>query len=118
MTLRNEATKGMDSLTHQARTTPLPWYVYILECRDRSFYVGVTPDLAEREKKHNAGKASRYTRTRRPVRLLFAEKHPDKSSALKREIEIKSWRRRKKIALLHSTRNILLPVHVPVESPK
>lgn len=84
-----------------------PWYVYILRCRDRSFYTGITTNLKEREKKHNAGKASRYTRTRLPAKMVYAEKQPDKSSALKREIEIKRWPRAKKATLIKSNTNIL-----------
>lgn|GEM_PF-376519 len=99
----------LSRLTKQAERRRQPWYVYILECADKSLYVGVTPDLARREKKHNAGKASRYTRARLPVRIVFAEKLSDQSSALKREAELKGWRREKKIALVTSGRDCLRP---------
>lgn len=67
------------------------WYVYLLRCRDNSLYTGVTSNLENRLVCHNKGRASKYTRTRRPVELLYAEEFDDKSSALSREIEIKDF---------------------------
>ncbi|OGV65687.1 MAG: hypothetical protein A2498_08605 [Lentisphaerae bacterium RIFOXYC12_FULL_60_16] len=84
-----------------------PWYVYILACSDTTFYVGITPDLVEREKKHNTGKASYYTRVRLPVKMVYAEAQPDHSSARKREMELKRWRRDRKAALVASACNLL-----------
>jgi putative endonuclease len=78
----------------------MPWLVYILRCRDGSLYTGMTNDLAKRLKTHAAGKASRYTRSRLPVTLVYTEPHRSKSSALKREAAIKRLTRRAKIALL------------------
>ncbi len=49
------------------------WFVYILSCADGTLYCGITTDLARRRKQHNDGKASRYTRSRRPVRLMYQE---------------------------------------------
>jgi len=72
------------------------WLVYLLRCSDGSLYTGVTTDLARRLAEHNAGKGGAYTRAKRPVRLVFEEAHPSRSSALKREAEIKSWDRTKK----------------------
>ena len=83
----------------------LSWSVYILKCRDDSFYVGIASDPVAREHRHNEGKGSAWTKARRPVRLVFAEQHPGKSRARKREIEIKGWRREKKQALIESARN-------------
>jgi len=80
------------------------WYVYILECRDKTLYAGVTNNLAERLDKHNKGKASKYTRGRTPVILKYQEEHPDKTSALKREIQLKRWSRSKKLTLIAKTR--------------
>ena len=76
------------------------WYVYIIKCSDRSLYTGVTTDIERRIGEHNAGKAARYTQGRTPVRLVHDENHPDRSKALKREAEIKSWPRYKKLALI------------------
>ena len=76
------------------------WHLYIVECRDGTYYTGITNDLARRIADHNRGKASRYTHGRRPVRLLYTEGFPDRSGALKREAAIHSWPRRKKEALV------------------
>ena len=77
----------------------MTWYVYIVECSDRSYYVGITTDLQRRLGMHNDGSASRYTRTRRPVRYRYAEVCRSQSAALKREFELKSWTRERKASL-------------------
>lgn len=76
------------------------FYVYILKCSDNSLYTGYTDCLEKRLKKHNEGKASKYTRSRLPVSMVYSEVHPDKSSAMKREIWIKSIGREGKIKLI------------------
>ena len=78
------------------------WYFYLLKCRDNSFYCGITNNLRERLKEHNEGEGAKYTKTRLPVKLIYFEEHPDKSSACKREIEVKGWRKEKKEALVGS----------------
>ena len=80
------------------------WYLYILKCADETLYVGITTDLTKRLKTHNQGKASRYTRMRLPVELVYQEEQPDKSSARKREIQIKNWSRDKKLALIQKSK--------------
>lgn len=77
------------------------WYVYILKCADDSYYTGITNNLTQRIVEHNFGKGARYTRFRRPVKLIYSEEHPDKSSATKREIEIKDMTRIRKTALIN-----------------
>ena len=67
-----------------------PWFVYILECRDGSFYTGITNNLEQRIIDHNRGKGCRYTKFRWPVKLLYSEQLPDRSSALKREAQIQA----------------------------
>jgi len=74
----------------------MSWYVYILKCNDNSFYTGITTDLDKRLERHNAGKASKYTRVRRPVKLVYFEEVVNKSLARRREIQIKDFRRAKK----------------------
>ena len=74
----------------------MAWFVYILKCRDGSFYVGMTDDLAGRTAAHNQGKGARYTRGRRPASLVYWEKLRGRSEAGKREIEIKSFSKSKK----------------------
>jgi putative endonuclease len=66
-----------------------PWYVYLLECVDGSIYTGVAVDVARRYAEHVAGKGARYTRARKPRRLLATFAHPDRSSALRAEHAIK-----------------------------
>jgi predicted GIY-YIG superfamily endonuclease len=76
------------------------WLVYLLRCRDGSLYTGITNDLPRRLKAHNAGKASRYTRSRLPVKLAYTEPQRSKSAALKREAAIKRLRRAEKDRLV------------------
>jgi putative endonuclease len=76
------------------------WLVYLLRCRDSSLYCGITNDLPKRLKAHTAGKASRYTRSRLPVKLAYSEPQTSKSAALKREAVIKKLARRHKELLV------------------
>jgi len=78
------------------------WYVYIVRCVDGSFYTGITTDLQRREREHNEGGRSgaRYTRARRPVQMVWAEAHSDRSAALKREYAIKQLTRMAKRKLV------------------
>ena len=75
-------------------------YCYIIECSDGTLYTGWTTDPERRVKTHNAGRGARYTRTRRPVKLVYVEPQPDKASALKRERAIKLMTREKKQKLI------------------
>jgi len=65
------------------------WFVYIVRCKDRSLYTGVTTDVKRRMEEHNEGRGARYTRSRGPVKLVYREKAADRSAAQKREHEIK-----------------------------
>jgi putative endonuclease len=76
------------------------YYCYVLQCADGSFYTGVTTDLVRRIEEHNGGRGSRYTGPRRPVRLVWTEEHPNRSSAQRREAEIKGWNRGQKETLI------------------
>jgi putative endonuclease len=76
------------------------WHVYLLLCSDGSLYTGISTCLQKRFRRHQAGTGGAYTRSHPPVRIVYSQPHPDKSSALKREAEIKSWTRRKKITSL------------------
>lgn len=77
-------------------------YVYILKCSDNSLYTGWTVDLNDRIKVHNSGKASKYTRGRLPVQLVYFEIFEDKIHAQKREYAIKQLSRVQKINLIES----------------
>jgi len=82
------------------------WFLYVLQCRDDTFYTGITKNLERRIKMHNDGKASRYTRTRRPVVLRYHEVCIGRTKGLTRECEIKSLPRKKKEELI---KNIIIP---------
>ena len=78
------------------------YYVYIVECKDKTLYIGITTDINRRIKEHNSsGKGAKYTRSRRPVKLAFFEKVKNRSCATKREYEIKKrYTRKKKLILI------------------
>jgi len=76
------------------------WYVYLLLCSDNSLYTGITTDVNKRFLDHKNGKGGAYTRSHPPVKIVYSEKLKDKSSALKRELQIKSWSKQKKIEVL------------------
>ncbi len=75
------------------------WFVYILRCADGTYYTGITKDLNRRCRQHNAGTASRYTRSRRPTELAYHESARSQSQALKREAVIKALTRKEKVSL-------------------
>ena len=74
----------------------MAFYCYILECSDGTYYTGWSTDPERRLTQHNRGTGARYTRSRRPVRLVYMEELPDKGAALKRERAIKAFTRLKK----------------------
>ena len=67
------------------------WYVYILLCKDNTFYTGITTDVLKRLKRHNSGKACQYKKIRRPVELLYTEEFSTESTVRIRESEIKHF---------------------------
>lgn len=81
------------------------WFIYILSCSDNSYYVGITNNLKRRETLHNLGKGSKYLLSKLPVKLIYSEEYPDKSSARKREIQLKGWSRIKKEKLIQGKLN-------------
>src|SRR5687767_14951834 len=76
------------------------WFVYILECADRSYYVGHTQDLHERVNVHNSGRGSAWTTLRCPVRLVYWERARSEVASIARERQLKGWSRSKKAALI------------------
>ena len=73
------------------------WQVYMVRCKDGTLYTGITNDLAKRIKAHNSAKdGARYTRSRRPVKLVYSEEVDSKSTAAKLEYKIKKMTRAKK----------------------
>jgi putative endonuclease len=77
------------------------FFVYILKCCDGTLYTGYAADPANRLERHNRGLASKYTRSRLPVELVYLETLPDKKSAMRRESAIKKMRRRQKLNLIN-----------------
>ena len=75
------------------------WFVYLLECSDGTLYCGITNNLEKRIQVHNSGKGAKYTKTRLPVKLYYYEELTDKSSASKREWQIKKLSRTQKLQL-------------------
>jgi len=84
----------------KARSSGDKWLVYIVRCADGSLCTGITKNVKRRCQQHDAGTASRYTRKRRPVKLIYQEVRPDQSSALKREAGIKAMDRRGKLTMI------------------
>jgi putative endonuclease len=84
--------------------TEAVWSLYILECSDGSFYTGVSTDVDRRLGEHQKGTASRYTRTRRPVVLVYREECGSRASSLSRECAVKSLSRQAKEELVSGGR--------------
>jgi putative endonuclease len=84
----------------------LAHFVYIVRCADGSLYTGYARDAKARVKVHNSGKGARYTKSRRPVRLVYSEECTTLSAALKREYELKQWPRSRKKALVRAGRRL------------
>ena len=77
-------------------------YTYMVVCNDGTFYIGYTDNLVRRIRVHNAGKGAKYTKTRRPVKLVYWEKFQTKRQAMQREYALKQWTREEKKMLLCS----------------
>jgi putative endonuclease len=76
------------------------YFVYILRCRDKSLYTGITTDVRRRFAEHREGRGARYTRARGAVKVVYTEKYRNRSLASKREAEIKRMARSEKLALI------------------
>ena len=77
------------------------WYVYIVECSDKTLYTGITTDLEKRIEHHNASNlGAKYTRGKRPVKLVYSSKKKDKASASKEEYRIKKLSREEKLQII------------------
>ena len=77
------------------------YFVYLIECSDGSIYTGITTNVTRRFAEHQNGSGGHYTKSKGVSRILYTESHTDKSSALKREFEIKGWTRAKKLRILN-----------------
>ena len=76
------------------------WWLYMLRCADGTLYTGITTDVERRLAEHNSGRGAKYTRSRRPVEVVYREPCPDKSAALRREIAVKRLSRAHKCKLM------------------
>ncbi len=81
------------------------YFVYIVKCADGTLYTGCTTDVKARVNAHNLGRGAKYTAARRPVKLVYSEKHRDKSSAMQREWEIKRMSRAGKESIIRGRRS-------------
>ena len=79
------------------------YYVYLIQCEDKSIYTGVTNDLERRFLEHKGKIGGHYTHSHKVEKILYTEKYNTRSEALKRETQIKGWRREKKLALVLSS---------------
>lgn len=89
-------------MKRSCHSTKEDYYVYILECSDGTYYTGYTTHLEQRLSKHNQGLASKCTRSRLPVRLVYYEIYRTKSEAMRREAQIKSMKRQEKQILVQN----------------
>lgn len=76
------------------------WTVYVVRCRDGSLYTGITNDLDRRLGAHNGKKGGKYTRSHAPVELVYSQRKRSRSTASRRENEIKRYSRKKKLAMI------------------
>jgi len=76
------------------------YYVYLMKCKDGTMYTGITTNVTRRFEEHRNGRGGHYTRSHTVEKILYTEKYKTRSEALKREAEIKSWRRAKKLKLV------------------
>lgn len=77
------------------------YFLYILKCADKTLYTGVTTDVARRVKEHNSSVlGAKYTRARRPVRLVYTKKYRSRSKASQEEFSVKAFSRKEKLALI------------------
>ena len=81
----------------------MPYFVYIVKCSDNTLYTGIATDVIRRLNEHNnSDKGAKYTRVRRPVELVYKEELEDRSSACKREYQIKQLKREEKLKLIRT----------------
>lgn len=81
----------------------MSYFVYILECSDKTLYTGIATDIQRRLDEHNnSDKGAKYTKIRRPLKLVYSEESENRSSASKREYEIKKLSREKKLELINA----------------
>ncbi|MGP8214783.1 MAG: GIY-YIG nuclease family protein [Bacteroidia bacterium] len=88
------------------------WYTYIIECSDKTFYVGTTNNIEERITKHNTGKGAKYTKGRAPVKVLYTRSFDSRSEACKHEYELKQYSRKEKLDLIKEYKLLYLTSNI------
>ncbi len=83
----------------------MPWFLYLLECRNGAYYAGITNNLESRFAAHLSGKGARYTRANPPIRILASKGYPDRSSASSAEVQLKKRKREQKLSFFESDTN-------------
>ena len=78
----------------------MKFFVYLLECRDGTFYCGYTKDLEKRLEQHNSGRGGKYTQRKMPVKLIYSEQFETQKEAMRRELKIKKLSRKEKFELI------------------
>ena len=91
---------GKDTNIEDAEKNEASYWVYILKCRDNTLYTGIARDPYKRLEQHNSGKGAKYTRNRRPCKLLYTEPQDNRSTAQSREYQIKQLTRTEKLDLI------------------
>ncbi|WP_349673727.1 GIY-YIG nuclease family protein [Lacrimispora sp.] len=81
-------------------------YTYLVKCADNTLYCGWTNHLEKRMEAHNQGKGAKYTKTRRPVELVYYESYPTKEEAMRREVQIKKLSRKEKLFLIEKSESL------------
>lgn len=92
-------------MRHESKDTM--WFLYILKCKNGDLYTGITNNLQRRFEEHASGKGGHFTKSFVVEKILFSEEYLDKSSALKREAQIKGWTRKKKLSLINDDKELL-----------
>jgi len=95
----------MDSKATQQINAYMNWFVYIILCTDNTFYTGITIDVPRRFNQHAAGQGAKYFRGRKPKELVYIEPGHNRSSATKREIDLKKMSREEKMRIITSDIN-------------
>jgi putative endonuclease len=83
----------------------MPWFLYLLECRNGAYYAGITNNLESRFAAHLSGKGARYTRANPPIRILASKGYPNRSSASSAEAQLKKRKREQKLSFFESDTN-------------
>ena len=100
--MANYNVSGLITLAKLANESKKKWYVYILQCADKTLYTGITNNLNKRISDHNKGLGAKYTKGRNPLHLVFKEQHSDRVSAAKKESKIKKLTKKEKLILIHN----------------